>query len=271
VWLKFRDWGREHGPIYQVNIAGTNHIWINSHHIAHTLLAKRILPLLMKLPGWLVPARAWEDRRARTEQRFFEIMQQEHRQRQAAHAADIPSWTIRFLKNKVACGYTSDLEGAFTVGMNGIAGALTIASPIQSFCLALCHYPQYQSVLHSEIDSVVGDDRMPAFDDVAAMPVTRAFIRETMRWRPPVPTGIPHYLDQDDEFEGYHIPAGSNIHPLEWEISRDPELYPDLETFNPLRWLDPKFPTYKEPLETPKGWREHTVRIREEEVSQLLD
>lgn len=31
-------------------------------------------------------------------------------------------------------------------------------------------------------------------------------------------------------------------------ISRTPELYPDPETFNPLRWLKPEFPTYKEPL-----------------------
>jgi hypothetical protein len=31
-------------------------------------------------------------------------------------------------------------------------------------------------------------------------------------------------------------------------ISRDPEIYPDPETFNPLRWLKPEYPTYQEPL-----------------------
>jgi hypothetical protein len=31
-------------------------------------------------------------------------------------------------------------------------------------------------------------------------------------------------------------------------ISRDPEIYPDPETFNPLRWLQPEYPTYQEPL-----------------------
>jgi hypothetical protein len=31
-------------------------------------------------------------------------------------------------------------------------------------------------------------------------------------------------------------------------ISRDPDMYPDPEAFNPLRWIDPKFPTYQEPL-----------------------
>ena len=28
----------------------------------------------------------------------------------------------------------------------------------------------------------------------------------------------------------------------------DPKLYPDGHTFNPARWLDPAYPTYKEPL-----------------------
>src|SRR5689334_13166496 len=31
-------------------------------------------------------------------------------------------------------------------------------------------------------------------------------------------------------------------------IARDPALYPDPEQFNQIRWLDPKFPTYREPL-----------------------
>jgi hypothetical protein len=31
-------------------------------------------------------------------------------------------------------------------------------------------------------------------------------------------------------------------------ISRDPDLYPDPEAFNPLRWIKPEYPTYQEPL-----------------------
>ncbi|KAH0295725.1 cytochrome P450, partial [Aureobasidium melanogenum] len=67
-------------------------------------------------------------------------------------------------------------------------------------------------------------------------------------WRPPVPTGIPHESVKDDIYEGYFIPAGSVMHPLEWSISRDPEMFPNPDEFNPMRWLETKYPTFQEPL-----------------------
>jgi cytochrome P450 len=224
------------------------------------------LGFLKKLPEAIVPAKAWEFRRYRTESRFFTILQNEVRENLKNKTAP-ESWMRHFLENKTATGFASDLEGAYAVGMHGIAGALTIAAPMQSFCLAMCHYPQYQSILHEEIDRVCGDE-MPKLSNMPDMPVLRAFIRETMRvsrepihspytdqkantmiqWRPPVPTGIPHESVKDDFYEGYFIPAGSVIHPLEWSISRDPEVFPEPDEFNPMRWLETKYPTYQEPL-----------------------
>ncbi|GAB1735002.1 hypothetical protein NU219Hw_g74t1 [Hortaea werneckii] len=205
------------------------------------------LPFIMSLPEKLISARAWESRRSRTERKFFEQMQHQVRLEMDDPTKSKPSWMRSFLENKLKWGFASDLEGAFAVGMHGIAGALTIAAPMQSFCLAMCHYPQYQSILYEEIDRVLGD-RMPTYGDLQDMPILRAFIRETLRWRPPVPTGIPHESTEDDTYEGFHIPAGSVMHPLEWSISRDPEVFPEPDEWNPLRWLDEDFPTYQEPL-----------------------
>lgn len=204
------------------------------------------LPFLMSLPEQVVPAKAWEFRRYRTESEFFSIMQREVATQMQKPSAP-QSWMRHLLEKKDSWGFASDLEGAYAVGMHGIAGALTIAAPMQSFLLAMCHYPQYQSILHEEIDRVLGD-RMPKLSDIPEMPVLRAFIRETMRWRPPVPTGIPHESIKDDIYEGYFIPAGSVMHPLEWSIGRDPDVFHEPDAFNPLRWLDPKYPTYQEPL-----------------------
>lgn len=47
------------------------------------------------------------------------------------------------------------------------------------------------------------------------------------------------------------MPLKSEFDLLTWVDSAmlsDPEMYPDGETFNPARWLDPSYPTYKEPL-----------------------
>lgn len=378
-WMKFHEWGEQYGPIYQVNLAGQNHVWITRDKVAHDLLSKRSanysdrpfipaleqdnrtsgqylplmsknekwtrqrkfakqimdnsakeafygypelesirlcfelmtdpsrynhalesyiarvtcrlawgtstaadelkqrarellvgvsptgalgnkLPFIMSLPEKWVKAKAWELRRSRTERKFFETMQGDVRQQidKTSKSPDAPapilpslqpkqSWMRTFLENKKAWSFASDLEGAYAVGMHGIAGALTVAAPMQSFCLANCYYPQYQAILHEEVDRVCGD-RMPRFSDMPDMPVLRAFIRETLRWRPPVPTGIPHASVKDDVYEGYHIPAGSVMHPLEWSISRDPEVFPDADAWNPMRWLESKYPTYQEPL-----------------------
>jgi len=40
-WVKFADWGKQYGPIYQVNLAGHNHVWISRDRIAHELLSKK--------------------------------------------------------------------------------------------------------------------------------------------------------------------------------------------------------------------------------------
>lgn len=204
------------------------------------------LPFVMRLPGYLSPVKAWEQKRARTEAEFFRVMQDqvkaEHQQRQAP-----TSWTTMFLDLKSRWGFIDDLEGAYAVGMHGIAGALTIAAPMQGFCLAMCHYPHFLPRLQEEIDRVCGD-QPPQFADMERMPYLRACIRETLRWRPPVPTGIPHEVLDEDSYEGYHIPGPSTIHPFEWGMSRNAKKYPQPNAFNPERWVTAGYPTYEEPL-----------------------
>lgn len=146
------------------------------------------LPFLMALPDWLSPPKAWERRRKNTERRWFQIMREQVETDMKEKRAG-PSWmrmAIEGAKDKWDFQYED--EGAYCVGMHGIAGALTIAAPMQTFCLAMCYYPQYQHLVHEEIDRVCGD-RLPQPSDRPNMPVLRAFIREALRWRPPVPTG----------------------------------------------------------------------------------
>ncbi|KAK3495247.1 cytochrome P450 [Neurospora hispaniola] len=138
-------------------------------------------------------------------------------------------------------------EAMHVVGLMAIAGALTIGSPIQSYILAMCHYPEWQARLQEEIDTELAG-RCPMWEDREKLPLLRAVVKEVIRWRPPVPTGIPHAVEKDDVYNGYFIPAGATIHALEWAITRDEQTYPQAETFNPSRFLLPSYPTYREPL-----------------------
>lgn len=40
-WLKFHEWSKVYGPIYQTKMFGTTHVWISSEKIAHDLLSRR--------------------------------------------------------------------------------------------------------------------------------------------------------------------------------------------------------------------------------------
>ena len=79
-------------------------------------------------------------------------------------------------------------DATHVVGIMAIAGALTIGSPIQSYILAMCHYPQWQARLQREIDGALGG-RCPEWADREKLPLLRAVVKEVLRWRPPVPTG----------------------------------------------------------------------------------
>ncbi|GAB1319838.1 Cytochrome P450 monooxygenase psoD [Madurella fahalii] len=370
AWLKFYEWSKQYGPIYQMEIFGTVHVWISSEAVAHDLLSKRALiysdrPMIPNLPDnrtsgnylallgrtetwkrqrklcnylmhtgtlaslhsyptierdrflylmyqdpskyleWIeqfttrtvsrlcwgtprpsqilrhttfglletispsgalpnvisflrhVPAviSPWkrkESTRHALEDRLFKANVDFVKRSMASHHAD-PSFIRTFIESKESEDEKErtkwgDLDEArHVVGLIAIAGALTIGSPIQSFLLAMCHYPQWQRALQDEIDTVLGG-RCPQWDDREKLPMLRAVVKEVIRWRPPVPTGIPHAVEKDDVYNGYFIPAGATIHALEWGITRDESMYPDAETFNPRRWLDPSFPTYREPL-----------------------
>ena len=60
------------------------------------------------------------------------------------------------------------------------------------FLLAMVLYPDVLKKAQEEIDSVVGRDRMPTFEDQSSLPYLDALLKETFRWRVGVPLGIIH-------------------------------------------------------------------------------
>lgn len=60
--------------------------------------------------------------------------------------------------------------------------------------------------------------------------------------------GVAHEAEADDWFQGYFIPKGTRILPLDWAFLRNPVKYPQPEEFRPERWLEVGWPTFQEPL-----------------------
>jgi cytochrome P450 len=57
------------------------------------------------------------------------------------------------------------------------------------FILAMILFPEVQEKARAQLDSVVGMDRLPAFDDRTSLPYIEAVVLETLRWNPAIPIG----------------------------------------------------------------------------------
>lgn len=194
------------------------------------------LPFLNKLPRLLKPWMKIADILGDEEREFFTDI------RSPATTRPGYNWCKDILTMKDHKALT-DLQLSYVIGNTYEAGADTTTMTLQVFTLACVCHPEKAKILQSEIDEVVGRDRLPTFDDVDKMPYLEAFVKEIHRWRPVLPGGVPHAVDKDDEFMGYHIPKGATIVPGHWAISMDEELYPNPDDFEPERFIkDPDLP-----------------------------
>jgi cytochrome P450 len=80
-----------------------------------------------------------------------------------------------------------------------------------NFFIAMISFPDVQKKAQSEIDHVVGNDRLPNYDDQSSLPYVTAILREVVRWKPMVPLGLPHASKDDDIYQGYYIPKGESF------------------------------------------------------------
>ncbi|KAF4605478.1 hypothetical protein EYR40_004262 [Pleurotus pulmonarius] len=141
------------------------------------------------------------------------------------------------------------------------AGTETSASFLHSFVMAMVCYPEIQLKAQAEIDQVLGSDQLPVLEDYSNLPYLNALIKEaskptnpsytisgntTMqlhRFRPIIPSGLPHVASRDTQYSSFVIPRGSIIFMNIWGIYHDPELFDDPESFIPERYLLSEFGT----------------------------
>ncbi|SCV44927.1 related to O-methylsterigmatocystin oxidoreductase [Fusarium fujikuroi] len=119
-------------------------------------------------------------------------------------------------------------------------GADTTVSSIRGFVLAMLLFPDVQRKAQQEIDSVVGTERLPQFEDRDNLPYVDALIKETLRWIPVTPMGVVHTADEDIHYKDFVIPKGASFLPATWWFLHDPAIYSDPSAFDPDRYLEPR-------------------------------
>ncbi|KAG1875751.1 cytochrome P450 [Suillus subluteus] len=151
-----------------------------------------------------------------------------------------PSFMKHMLENNQSYDLT-ETEMAFLGGAFLSAGSVTTSASICTVLMAAACFTEEQAKVQAELDAVIGRHRAPTFADQGSLPRLQAFISEALRWRPVIPSGLPHRTTKDVIWasdENYCIPAGTTVFGDHWSISQDPDVYPEPYAFKPQRWID---------------------------------
>ena len=74
---------------------------------------------------------------------------------------------------------------------------LQTVSALGSFVLAMVLYPEVQKKAQVELDSVVGQGRLPVYEDSEKLPYVRAIVQEAHRLKTLVPMSLPYRAIRD--------------------------------------------------------------------------
>ncbi|XP_045191775.2 steroid 17-alpha-hydroxylase/17,20 lyase-like [Mercenaria mercenaria] len=114
----------------------------------------------------------------------------------------------------------------------------TTYSAVAACLLLLLSHPEYISDIQTEIDGVVGLDRVPEEEDQAKMPFSRAVVYEVLRYVSHTSLGLPHLLTKDYTLNTYHFKKNDIFLSNVWHIHHDPHFWDKAWEFCPRRFLD---------------------------------
>ncbi|WP_396613935.1 cytochrome P450 (plasmid) [Haloferax sp. S1W] len=115
-----------------------------------------------------------------------------------------------------------------------IAGYETTQLGLTYILQLLSKHPQKLHRLQSELTDVLGGNA-PTMADLHELTYMEKVMKEGLRIYPPIP-GTTREATEDDEIDGYHIPAGTVVTFQQWVLHRDPRYFDEPEAFRPERW-----------------------------------
>ncbi|KAL0952779.1 hypothetical protein HGRIS_007003 [Hohenbuehelia grisea] len=185
------------------------------------------LPLMKYVPTWM-PGAGFKRNALKCRelvQRMMDVPFQKVKQDMENGIAS-PSFTSALLEPHIKAGENT-LSKEDENDIRGAAGTLyaaaedTTVSVMHTFILAMLLHPAVFQKAQAEMDQVVGQERLPTFEDLDSLPYLSCVLKEVYRWNVPVPLGLPHRLMEDDVYQGNHIPQGSMVIANIWAMSRN--------------------------------------------------
>uniref|UniRef100_A0A1W7HBU9 (+)-piperitol/(+)-sesamin synthase n=1 Tax=Scoparia dulcis TaxID=107240 RepID=A0A1W7HBU9_SCODU len=131
--------------------------------------------------------------------------------------------------------YTDTVIKGITMVML-LAGTDTSAVTIEWAMSSLLNHPEILKKARTEIDNVVGNDRIINESDVSRLPYLEKIVSETLRLFPAAPLLVPHESSDDCKIGGYDIPRRTILLVNAWAIHRDPSVWEDPMSFKPERF-----------------------------------
>jgi cytochrome P450 len=117
-------------------------------------------------------------------------------------------WLPNFGIKKIYLAGSDTVSIFFLQDFGLVTDGKQTSSAIKTFFYYMALHPEIQKKAQEEIDRVVGNQRLPDFNDRQSMPYSDAIYREVMRIRPVFPLDLPHTSTEDDIYNGYFIPKG---------------------------------------------------------------
>ncbi|KAG6374677.1 cytochrome P450 [Boletus reticuloceps] len=225
-----------------------------------TALSDIFLVEVLHIPDWLPgswikhEARVARELGAKTVEAPYEYVQKRIQFKEDVNPSMVSDHIAHM--EKLDGSHRSDYEKALKhTSMTAFLGSEQTISLLTTFTLAMVKNPRIWKSAQAEIDTIVGIDRLPEFGDRSSLPYVNAILRETLRWQPPGPLGLPHATRTSDIYNGFYIPKGISYRSMRpvrndisstgatvfgniWAMSRDESRYPNAEQFLPERFLD---------------------------------
>jgi cytochrome P450 len=112
-----------------------------------------------------------------------------------------------------------------------------VAVALTWILLLLSQKPELGLALRQELTAAYGPDRVPIYLNESKLPLLKAVVQETLRLLPPNAIMV-RLTTRSGSLLGYELPSHCEVVLSPYIAHRDPQEFPEPDTFNPHRWHD---------------------------------